>query len=553
MAETAAGNYLPVYQDWQQNTAAAFGGATSGYLGPGGQLSQISQNWQSPTTAGYNQNLMDAWQQPNVAGQWSPYIQAGYGLAGQYQGAQQGALNTLSPWQQSLQQANYTMGQASPYLQTAGNVYGSALNTLGQTPGVVNPYLQNIGGYQQGAADVTGQLGQTAQQIGGAQSTLAGSFGDINNARSLANQMPGAVSPYISGADQYQAGMTGAAQFDPNQQQQFMNPYIQNVVQEQARLSNQNLEENILPGINSTFTGAGQFGSTRNADFMNRAIRDQQYNLAGQQANTLMQAQNQAAQQYSDWANKGVQAQGQAGQMELQQAGAMQNLLGTAAGQNLATAGQQANVAGQQAQIGSQQASVQQSQLQSMLQNAGMSAQQAQLMAQLYPQLAQQQAGIGSQFGNLASQYQQYGLGQAQLGSQYGDIANLMNQIGQGDLTAAQTLSQLGAAGAGLSQQDFQNLLTTGQNFQDYQQQGYDRQYQDWLAQQQFPLTAMGALGQVFKQTQLDPGREVPAQEMSQTERIAALLTALGNTNITGNQDYLNQILGALGGGTTTP
>lgn len=117
---------------------------------------------------------------------------------------------------------------------------------------------------------------------------------------------------YVSNNWYNQAPGQGAlgqyATWNPNQQQQFMNPYTQNVVNEQARLSNQNLFENVIPQVNSTFTGAGQFGSTRNADFMNRAIRDQQYTLAGQQGQTLFNAQNAANQQYKDWTQMGTQA-----------------------------------------------------------------------------------------------------------------------------------------------------------------------------------------------------------------------------------------------------
>jgi len=108
-----------------------------------------------------------------------------------------------------------------------------------------------------------------------------------------------------------QAGMSAPFQSQYTQEglQPFLNPYTQNVVNEQARLSNQNLTENVLPQVNSTFAGAGQFGSTRNADFTNRAIRDQQMQLAGQQGNTLMGAQNAANQQYQDWTKMNNQGQ----------------------------------------------------------------------------------------------------------------------------------------------------------------------------------------------------------------------------------------------------
>lgn len=98
------------------------------------------------------------------------------------------------------------------------------------------------------------------------------------------------------------------AQFNPTQQQQFMNPYVQNVVNANTQQSNQNLMENILPNVNSTFTGAGQFGSSRNADFTNRAIRDQQQTLANTNAGALMQAQQNAGTQYADWTKTGLSA-----------------------------------------------------------------------------------------------------------------------------------------------------------------------------------------------------------------------------------------------------
>jgi hypothetical protein len=116
---------------------------------------------------------------------------------------------------------------------------------------------------------------------------------------------------------------------------QYMNPYVGNVVDEQARLSNQNLFESVLPGVNSTFTGAGQFGSTRNADFTNRAIRDQGYNLAGQQGQTLFNAQNQANTNYQNWTQMGLGAAQndlgnwvQQAQFPIQSMGALGQVLG---------------------------------------------------------------------------------------------------------------------------------------------------------------------------------------------------------------------------------
>jgi hypothetical protein len=98
------------------------------------------------------------------------------------------------------------------------------------------------------------------------------------------------------------------AQYDPNQQQNFMNPYTQGAAQEVTRLSNQNLTENVLPQVNSTFTGAGQFGSSRNADFTNRAIRDNQTSLNGALSTMFMKANDTANTQYKDWTQQGINA-----------------------------------------------------------------------------------------------------------------------------------------------------------------------------------------------------------------------------------------------------
>lgn len=125
--------------------------------------------------------------------------------------------------------------------------------------------------------------------------------------------------PYTAGAQgalsQYQT------QFNPADLSKFMDPYTDSAVQAMYRQSNQNLNENILPGVNSTFTGAGQFGSTRNADFENRAIRDTQ------QANA-----NTAAGMYNTQFNNATALQQQWNQNPL----------------NAATAWQQAGTTGQQ-------------------------------------------------------------------------------------------------------------------------------------------------------------------------------------------------------------
>ena len=57
-----------------------------------------------------------------------------------------------------------------------------------------------------------------------------------------------------------------------------------------------------------TFTGGGQFGSARNMDFANRAIRDQQDTMTGQLAVAGQNAWDSGQKTYADWGNREIQS-----------------------------------------------------------------------------------------------------------------------------------------------------------------------------------------------------------------------------------------------------
>lgn len=67
----------------------------------------------------------------------------------------------------------------------------------------------------------------------------------------------------------------------------YVDPYTSGVTNEIATLGNRNLTENVLPAVNDTFTGAGQFGGNRNSEFESRAIRDEGQDIANAQAQAL--------------------------------------------------------------------------------------------------------------------------------------------------------------------------------------------------------------------------------------------------------------------------
>lgn len=96
---------------------------------------------------------------------------------------------------------------------------------------------------------------------------------------------------------------------------QFMDPYKQNVTDEISRLGNRNFTENLLPQVNSQFTGGGMFGSTRNADILGRAARDTQDDITGKQGDYLSQGFQSSMNNYNTAMNRSLQAGSQLGDL----------------------------------------------------------------------------------------------------------------------------------------------------------------------------------------------------------------------------------------------
>ena len=67
----------------------------------------------------------------------------------------------------------------------------------------------------------------------------------------------------------------------------YMNPYTSAVVDEMGRLTNRNVQENILPNLGAAAIGSGQFGSRRQSQITGNALRDIQADLSGRQAQAL--------------------------------------------------------------------------------------------------------------------------------------------------------------------------------------------------------------------------------------------------------------------------
>ena len=104
--------------------------------------------------------------------------------------------------------------------------------------------------------------------------------------------------------------INAAAESFPTAASRYMSPYMTQVTDRIAELGNRNLTERILPQVQDQFVASGQLGSSRNAEFGSRAIRDTANEIAGQQAGALQQGYQLAGQQFGADASR-QQALGQ--------------------------------------------------------------------------------------------------------------------------------------------------------------------------------------------------------------------------------------------------
>ena len=109
------------------------------------------------------------------------------------------------------------------------------------------------------------------------------------------NNIPAAATAGQEGIDAAQATAAQAAQgITPERIQALMNPYTSNVVDEMGRLSQQNVQRNLLPTMKAGFVGTGGLGSQRYANALGQSLADTQAALTGQQYGALSQGYTQA-------------------------------------------------------------------------------------------------------------------------------------------------------------------------------------------------------------------------------------------------------------------
>ena len=164
--------------------------------------------------------------------------------------------------------------------------------------------MASVAGFNPAQQQAFGQV-QAAQGSGAAETQRGQNLlGQIAPTSSMLNdyaqgavgapamETASSVQPWAQGA---QDALSGNAQTWTQNYQQYMSPYTSQVVDNIARLGQRNFENNIMPGVNASMIGAGQFGSTRNADILSRAGVEAANDITGQQSNALQAGYNSGA------------------------------------------------------------------------------------------------------------------------------------------------------------------------------------------------------------------------------------------------------------------
>lgn len=357
-------------------------------------------------------------------------------------------------YQPFLQQAGATLGQAAgvsgaaaadPYLSQATSMRGAV---------TAAPYLTQAGGMSAltAAQPMFTQAMAPIQQAGQASAVTA-------------------ASPFLA----------GAARTFPQAAQEYMSPYLKNVVEQMGDIGVRQLQEKYLPAIGQEFIQAGQFGvgpgSTRMGEFGARALRDVNEAILAEQAKALQAGYGQAADIYGQDVGRLAQLAGTVGQ------------LSTADYNRLLESGARI------ADIGAK-------------------------MGQLTSDDAQRIADIGRVTGTLTQQdaanLARIGEARGQLSQQ--DSANLQN--------IAARYSMLGEASQTMGLRGAEAITGVGARERAMQQANLDLAYQDFMRQEGYPAEQVKFLSNVLSGVQI-PKTEITTQQTIPKE--SELTTGLSN------------------------
>jgi hypothetical protein len=448
-----------------------------------------------------------------------------------------------------------------PYVPYTGQIQANqspdtlaAQQQVREMQGAYQPYMQ-------AATDTLGFTGDVASRMAAYQAPDIASRYQAPAAYSPSQYQSSYQAPSVYAPGQFQSQFQAGAGYAPGQfytqnitpqevttqdftganLQQYMSPYMQNVIENQKRAAVQAFQE----GQASRDEGAirsGAFGGYRNAIERGVAERGLEKNLsdiegAGQQA-----AYQQAMAQFN------------ADQARQLQAASTTAGLGLTAQQANLQALMQAQQAAEQSRQYGGTLGFQEAQYANQAQLAA--AQQAEQARQYYAQLMQQQAQFGSQADLAAAQMReqsgQYG---ATLGSQQGmfgaqqdlnaqiaaaqaaqQAANLWGQSGALGLQGSQLYGSLGGLQQQLGLAGTQALGTIGSQQQAYEQQALDIARQSFENQRDYEKQMLQFYGALLRGVPVSPSSNITQyQATSPMAQMAGLgLTGLGMYNMLG-------------------
>jgi hypothetical protein len=399
-------NDLPLwYQQYTQNLATS-----AADLANANNTGALPAN----SVAGFNQDQLQAFQNlRNNQGNWADPLATSGTLSGQ-----------IAP-------------TAAKFIDYAQGAVGAPAFTTAES---LQPWAQ---GAQDAASGVAGQTAGSANEWANKIVTAAGN---------AAGQTATKVHPWANAAT---GAIDANAQDWTSNYSKYMSPYTSEVVDNIARLGKRNWEDTIMPGVNSSMIGSGQFGSTRNADILAKAGLSANQDIMGMQSNALQSGYNSAAGIFGSDANRAQQQQQLAANTELAAGNMMQGAYAADANRTLQ---QQQNLIG-------------------ATQNAG-NLYTSNLANDYARQQAQQQlqANTAISGGNMmqgalsadANRIQNQGQLQANTALSGGTAAvNALNTASDNSGALAQLYQNMG-------QTDVNNLAGVGAQQQALQQRGYD-------------------------------------------------------------------------------
>lgn len=147
-------------------------------------------------------------------------------------------------------------------------------------PDYYTNYLKGLAG-----VGTTAMTGTPGSQIAGYDPLQTAGYGMVQSGA-------GAYQDYLEDAASTAGKVAGG--LDTARIQQLMDPYRTNVVDEMSRLSQQNIQRNVLPSLKAGFVGSGSLGSQRYAGALGQSLADIQSNLTGQQYGALSKGYSEA-------------------------------------------------------------------------------------------------------------------------------------------------------------------------------------------------------------------------------------------------------------------